>query len=356
MKASKYLLAFTASFILLSCSSQFVIKEPTKNPSEISIQEKSLIQEGINAYKRGHYQEAVNKYQEILNSNPNNVRAIYELALTYSAMNQHEKSLEAGMQAMQYQWPELNKVYLLVGTELDYLEKQSDAIDLYEDAIKRYPTDYLLYYNIGITRLSRGEIEKAKTAFKSSVTLRPSHASSHMALAQSFLKERNKIPALFAYCRFLTLEPSGDRADSVRKSVISIISGNVKTDPDNSNQINIMVNPNEPKTEGDFEGLNFFISLNSALKLSMMKDNRSVHNRTIDIFEGIFSMAGEDTSKENNTGFVWQYYVPYFSELNKKNFTGAFIDYAILDIKNPADTVTTFLKWSEDYKWPSLAR
>jgi tetratricopeptide (TPR) repeat protein len=356
MKTLNCLLASTASFILLSCSSQYVIKEPTKNPSEISIQEKSLIQEGINAYEHGNYQEAVNKYQGILNSNPNNVRAIYELALTYSAMNQHKKSLEAGMQAMQYQWSELNKVYLLVGTELDYLGKKSNAIDLYEDAIKRYPSDYLLYYNLGITQFSCDEIEKAKTAFKSSVTLHPSHASSHIALAQSFLKEKNKVPALFAYCRFLILEPSSDRADSARKSVLSVISGNIKTDPDNSNQINIMVNPNEPKTEGNFEGLNFFISLNSALESSMMKDNRSVLDRKIDIFEGIFSTAGENTSKENKTGFVWQYYVPYFSELNKKNFTRAFVDYAILDIKNPSDTITNFLKWSEDYKWPTMAR
>jgi tetratricopeptide (TPR) repeat protein len=353
MKILNCLLVFTISFFLPSCTSQYVIKEPTKDPIEKSIREKSLIQEGINAFEHGKYQEAVKRYQEVLNSNPDNVQAIYELALTYSAMNQHKKSLEAGMRAMKYRWSELSKVYLLVGTELDYLGKQSDAIDLYEDAIKRYPNDYLLYYNLGITRLSRDEIEEAKTAFKSTVTLRPSHAGSHLALAQSFLKERNKIPALFAYCRYLILEPSGERADSARKNVLSIVAGNVKTDPNNSNQINIMSNPNEPKSEGDFRAINFFLSMNSALKLSMMKDNRSVRGRETDIFEGIFSMAGEDTSKENKSGFVRQYYIPYFSELNKRNFTGVFVDYAIYDIINSQDTVKAFLKWSEDYKWPT---
>jgi len=320
---------------------------------EISFQENNLIQKGIDSYKRGDYREAVDRYQEVLNSNPDNIHAIYELALTYSAMKQHEKSLETGMQAMQYRWSELNKVYQLVGAELNHLGKQRNAIDLYEYAIKRYPDDYLLYYSLGVIRLSCDEIKVAKAALKSSVTLRPSHAGSHIALAQSFFKEGNKIPALFAYCRFLILEPSGDRADSARKSVLLIVAGNVKTDPDNPNTINIPSNPDETKSEGDFGGINFFLSMNSALQLSMVKDNRSILNRNTDIFEGMFSMAGEDTSKENRTGFVGQYYIPYFSELNKRNFTRVFLDYAIFGIKDPSDKVMPFLKWSEDYIWPA---
>ncbi len=353
MKALNYLLAFAVSFILLSCSSQYAIKEPTKTPLEVSLQENKLIQKGIDAYERGDYREAVDRYQEVLNSNPDNVHAIYELALTFSAMKEHKKSLDTGMRAMQYRWPELNKVYRLVGTELNYLGKQRNAIDLYEDAIRRYPDDYLLYYSLGVIRLSRDEIKEAKAALKFSIILHPSHAGSHIALAQSFFKEGNKIPALFAYCRFLILEPSGDRADSARKSVLYIVAGNIKTDPDNPNTINIPSNPDETKSEGDFGGINFFLSMNSALQLSMVKDKRTVLDRNTDIFEGVFSMAAEDTSKEKWAGFVRQYYIPYFSELYKRNFTRVFLDYAIYDIKDPSDKVKPFLEWSEDYIWPT---
>jgi len=356
MKSLNSILAFMVSFILLSCSSQYSIKEPTKYPLERSITEKSLIQEGINAYERGDYDKAVSRYQEVLNSNPDNVHAIYELALTYSAMKEHKKSLETGMRAMQYQWPQLNKVYLLVGTELDYLGKQSDAIDLYKDAIERYSNDFLLFYNLGITRLSRDEIEEAKSAFKSSVVLRPSHASSHLALAQSFFKENNKIPALFAYCRFLILEPSSDRAESARQNVLSIVFGDVKTDKKNPNRITVSVDPDEPKSEGDFNNLNFFMSLNSALQLSMTRNNKSARDSKIDIFDGLFSIAGGDASDENKAKFVRQYYIPYFAELAERKFIEAFVDHAILDLKNSSDTAKIFLKWSEDYKWPAESR
>jgi tetratricopeptide (TPR) repeat protein len=352
MKTLNCILAFTASFILLSCTPKYVIKEPTKQPSEISIQERNLIQEGANAYKRKDYQEAVDRYQVVLKTNPNNVLAMYELALTYSAMNKHEKSLETGLLALEYRSPELNKVYLLVGTELDYLGEKSDAIDVYKNGLKRYPDDHLLYYNLGITQFSCDEIEEAKASFKSSATLRPAHAGSHLGLAQLFSKEGNKIPALFAFCRFLILDPSSDRAESARQSVLTIIHGDLKTNPKNPNQITVSVDPDEPKSEGDFSSLNFFMSLNSALQVSM-KDNKSAREQKIDIFDGIFSIAGGSTSKENKTGFVWQYYVPYFFELNKKNFTGTFVDYAILDLNDHSDTVKTFLKWSEDYKWPA---
>jgi len=262
--------------------------------------EKRIIQDGIRAHELGDYDEAYGLYQAVLDSNPDNVHALYELALTYSAMEKHKKSLETGLRAMEYQWPELNKVYLMVGTELDYLGEKSDAIDVYKKGINHYPDDFLLYYNLGITQLSEEEIEEAKKALKKSVILNPSHAGSHLALAESFFKENNKIPALFAYCRFLILEPSSERAEPARKNVLSISAGDIKTNKKNPDQITVSVEPDDPKSEGNFQTLSFYISANSALQLMMAKDNRSARDKKIGLFDDLFSIAGRIFSKKTN--------------------------------------------------------
>lgn len=353
MKAYNYLL-LAISFLILSCSPQYSIKEPTKVPVEKSIDEKRIIQNGIRAHDRGDYDDAVSLYQEVLSSNPDNAHALYELALTYSAMDKHRQSLETGLRAMEYQWPELNRVYSLIGTELDLLGKKSDAIDVYEKGIKRYPDDFNLYYNLGIARLSEEEIEEAKKAFKKSVILNPLHASSHLGLAESLFKEDNKIPALFAYCRFLILEPSSERAESARRNVLSISAGDIKANKKNPNQIAVSVEPDDPKSEGNFQTLSFYISANSALQLMMTKDNRSARDKKIGLFDDLFSTAGKNVFEENKSKFIWQYYVPYFAELSERKFSAAFVDYSILDLKETTDTTKMFLKWSEDYKWPVL--
>ncbi|RPJ77551.1 MAG: hypothetical protein EHM20_05985 [Alphaproteobacteria bacterium] len=341
------------SIVLFSCSSKYSIKEPTKPWSPSDGDTETLIQKGISAYDSGNYKEAITIYQDALAKDTDCVKAMYELALTYSAVREHQKSIDMCYRAMEYQYPYLNQIYLLAGTELDALGKSKEAVEVYESAIERFSNDYMLYYNVGITYLNLKEVKKAKNAFKTALYLRPTHPSSHLALAMVFNSEGNYIPALFAYSRFLVLEPNSKRSESARESVRKILGIGASKDLTKENQINVAFNPNQPKDEGDFSSMSLFMSLNAALQMSKEQQAKSEKERLSESYNGIIGFLDETSRQEKQESFSHKYYLPYFFEMKKQNYLPTFIDH-IFQFKNP-DSVKTFLKWSEDFNWVTAA-
>ena len=353
MKTLIHIAILIFSILFFSCSSKYAIKEPTKSWSPAGKAEESLIQNGVSAYDSGNYKEAISIYQNVLNRDRNNVKAMYELALTYSAIEEHEKCLNLCYHAMEYQYPNLNQIYLLAGTELDVIGKSTEAVEVYEGAIERFPRDHMLHFNVGITYLNLKEVKKAKNAFKSALYLRPTHSSSHLALAMTFNSEGNYIPALFAYSRFLVLEPNSKRAESVRESIRKILGFGASKDPTKDNQINVTFNPSQPKDEGDFSSMSLFMSLNAALQMSKEQQAKSEKERLTETYESIIGFVDETLQQEKQESFSHKYYLPYFFEIKKQNYLPSFIEH-IFQFGN-SDSTKLFLKWSEDFNWASTA-
>jgi tetratricopeptide (TPR) repeat protein len=339
------------SLVVLSCSSRYAIKEPTKPWSPADQEVESLIHNGITAYDSGNYNEAIDLYQNALRRDSNSVKAMYELALTYSALEEHDTSLALCYRAMEYKYPNLHQVYLLAGTELDVMGKSPEAVEVYEEAIDRFPRYYMLYYNVGITYLNLKESGKAKAAFKSALHLQPTHSSSHLGLAMIFDSEGNTIPALFAYSRFLVLEPTSKRSESARKSVLKILGFGATKDPTNDNRINVTFNPDQPREEGDFASVSLFMSLNAALQLTKEEQAKSQKERLTETFGSIIGFLDESSQKQPQKSFFHNYYLPYLLEIKKQDYLPAFVD-QVFQLEN-SDSTARFLRWSEEFDWAS---
>lgn len=354
MKIISQPILFIIAVFLVSCSSQYAIKEPTKSWLPADEETKTLIQQGVSAYDSNNFREAIRVFEQVLDKDSNCVEAMYELALTYSAASKHQKSLDLCYRAMEYQYPNLDQVYLLAGTELDVMGKSKEAVEVYEGAIERFPKDYMLRYNIGVTYLNLIEIKKAKNAFKTALYLRPSHSSSNLALATVLNSEGKYIPALFAYSRFLVLEPNSKRSASARASIHKILGFGARKDPTKDDHINVTFNPNQPKDEGDFSSMSLFMSLNAALQLSKEQQAKSEEERLIDTYDKIIGFLDEISEQEKQESFTHTYYLPYYFTMKKQNFIPTFVDY-IFQFGN-SDSTRAFLIWSEDFNWATIAR
>ena len=136
---------------MYGCSSQYAFKEPTKSSSQSSSEAKDLINRGIQAHDAKNYEQAIQLYQDALKIDTANVEAIYEMALSYSTKGEYQRSLDVASKSTKYNSPFLSGFYLVMGTNLDELGKTKDAIDVYKSALKHFSSDYLLYYNLGLS-------------------------------------------------------------------------------------------------------------------------------------------------------------------------------------------------------------
>src|SRR5262249_25483646 len=135
-----------------------------------------------------------------------------ELAFSFAANKDYEKSLAAATRGVEYRSELLPMFYDLMGGAYDSLGEPQKAIDAYKKGIQIVPDASVLYYNMGVTYLeSVKNPDEGRRALEKAVTLDPGQGEFHLMLGQVFQSNGYSTPALLAFSTYLILDPTGPR-------------------------------------------------------------------------------------------------------------------------------------------------
>ncbi|HET7003449.1 MAG TPA: tetratricopeptide repeat protein [Puia sp.] len=322
----------------------------------------NLVQEGVVFQDKGQVDSAFSRYTLALKMDRDNLAALAEMAYSYLSIDKYEESISYSKRAIKTHPhdPVLKTVYVSYGNALDGEGKTEKAIDMYNEGIQLFPEYFQLYYNKGISQIKMGNSTDALLSFERSVTLNPNHASSHNAIGR-LLYMTNKIPSLMAFCRFLILEPNSQRSSANLNNVQKILSAHVSKTGANNVTINVspeLLDTNKRKEKNNFSGAELILAVNSSLDYDSIHTN----NTEVEKFIRKISMLSKylQEIEKDNYGFYWDYYVPYFTEMNDKGYieTFAYIAFSSSDIAGVKDwleshknEVASFYKWSDGFQW-----
>ena len=348
-------------FLLLNCSIGSV--------SAQSLPAHDLVKEGIRLYDAGQYSEAVAKYQQALAAAPKDAVVLSELALTYNAMGRNKEAVDICEKLLKAAPDSDESVYVTYGNSLDALKKPKDACRAYEDGLKHHPTSSSLYFNLGVAQVTSGQVPAGIGNFQQSVALNPDHASSHMSLGVMQMASHARVPAVLALARFLVLEPRGPRATQRLPMLDKAMMQGVSKTGEQAVQINISEDvfkgSNGKKSGPDnFGPAELLLSISGAQALAPENKKATGIERFSKQFGTLCKTLGELSSKQE--GFTWNYYVPYFVELEKKGYVPAFTYLAhasqtdVPEVQQWLSThpneVAVFQEWSKTYNWPKVTR
>jgi tetratricopeptide (TPR) repeat protein len=334
--------------------------EPKLEPTPSTPSQEILIKQGIALHDRGNYDGAIKYYEEVLTENPNNVLALYEMSFSYFQKRNFQKSLELGYKLAQYKSELLPRVYVQIGNSQDELGEVKKAIETYKAGIKLFPANFLIHFNLAVTYNKLGELDEARAWAKKSAGFNPQHPSSQLLLASLFDRGSYKTPALLAASRFLVLEPSSQRSASAIDLLKRLMQGGVSAGK-NPNEINIFLDMNAKKDEGDFGAIDLVVGLSKAAERTEKNKDKSAMQLLVGNFETTFAILGEQ--KADRSKFTWKYYVPYFAELKKQGHVEAFVYYTHQRsgsaevsewLNQNRGRVESFLAWSKSYPWPKM--
>lgn len=362
----KTLTAVTLTLLFALCSAaaapaQQKLPEPKLTPTPSTDKQTSLIREGVSLHDGGNFDGAVRKYEEVLAENPSNTLALYEMSYAFAAKKDFKKSLEVAYRGAQYQSDELRGFYLLIGNNLDILGNNSEAIEVYKKGLKLFPNESLLHFNLAVAYKNAGKPDEARKSLKAALATNPQHASSHIMLASLFYGGGYKTPALLAAGRFLTLESNTERSAVALRIMRETLGGGAKQGKD-SNTINVFVDMNAKKDEGDFSAMDMMLSLGAALSMSEKEKNKTEAERLVKQMDTFIAILAEQYERKKQDSFTHRFYVPYFVEMKQKGHTEAFTYNALRGSGLPgvsewleanSGRVMQFLIWSKNYQWPS---
>lgn len=330
------------------------------------VEAEKLVNEGVVLHDKGDYAGALSRYDQALELDLNNSLALSEKALTLCEIGRYQDSIEYCKRAIEKNdgTANLQVVYVTYGNNLDLLQKTDEAMAIYAEGIRLYPDYFQLYFNKGIALTSAEKYEQAIACFRKSASLNPQHAGTHHILGRVLFSQNKNIPALMAFCRFLVLEPEGEKARQNVALLHKILKGNVEKTGKKSITIQIDASlltgamTEDAAQEDNFASTEMILSMASA----MDHDKKNRNKKPIELF--VFKMdmicSSLRESKKNKTGFFWDYYAPYLIDLKERDLTEtfAYIVNASSEEKSIAtwlnshkQEVKKFYEWSESFRW-----
>ena len=322
----------------------------------------NLVQEGVVFQDKGEVDSAFSRYNLALKMDRDNLAALAEMAYSYLSIEKYDEAISYSKRALKTHPhdPVLKTVYVSYGNALDGEGKTAKAVDVYNEGIQFFPDYYQLYYNRGISQIKLNLAGDALLSFERSTTLNPKHASSHNAIGR-LLFMTNKIPSLMAFCRFLVLEPDSKRSSANLDNVQKILSEHVSKK--GANNVTVSVNPqlldtNKKKEKNNFSGAELILAVNAALDYDSSNINKTDVVKFIRKISTLCKYLQE--TEKDNYGFYWDYYVPYFIEMNDKGLTEVFAYIALSSSEDPTvkvwldshnTDVKAFYTWSDAFKW-----
>lgn len=326
--------------LALSAAGQ-VVEKPTLTPKPASVEQTDAMNEGIRLYGAGNFDGAIAKFDGVLKDNPDCVEAKYQLALTLYAKSDRVRAEAVARDGAKYKSDQLPLFYTIIGNTLDDAGKSVEAVEMYHRSIELLKKDPArrgqlaeTQYNLAYSHVRQNQLPEARTALKESVASDFSHANANLLLTLIYKNMGYKMPALMAATRYLGLVKEGQTAKQAAAIFLEIVKPASK-DPQTGN-INIMVNTNAPKDEGDFGMFELVVGTATTLRGD---DDKGKSDDQI-FAEGvstIFAIAVEN--KELKNFFVGKYYVPYLDAMKKAGHQEAFA-YVVLQLGGNAAAAT----------------
>lgn len=275
-------------------------------------QENNFITEGIKLHDKGDYEGAIGFFKKALQSDKNSVHANYEMASTYLAMKDYTNALKYADKVITRNVDYVDQAYIVKGSALDLLGRKPEAISAYKAAIKKYPKNHLLYYNLALTSFNLKNYKEAGDALQKALKLNQLHASSHFLLGLCMTKQGNRVQGMLALYNFLLLEPKTKRSATALQAL-------------EDQWKNTTVRKPAVKEEDEFKTATLMLDVLQAANNNETNKNKPAIVLFAENTNTIFTILGEE--KKNNKGFWWSFYVDYFYTLAKNSHTEALCYY-----------------------------
>ena len=189
---------------------------------------KDISTAGDDLFKQGKYDEALQKYKQLLDLNPKNAVALFDIGATYQAKGDLDAAIDQYNNALNYD--STNDQYKkALNSALDLKAKPiidkavaehknknyAQAIDLYQQALQLCPNNASIWFNIATAEYARQNYPKAKEYFAKALKLdRTNQIDNLYFIATIDDNDGHGTDALYEYKKYLSEAAKGNYASN----------------------------------------------------------------------------------------------------------------------------------------------
>jgi tetratricopeptide (TPR) repeat protein len=295
--------------------------------SDMTDAQKATLRRGVELHDAGNYRAAIGVYQSLVDEDPKNSTALYEMAYSYEALQDFTNCERAAQRSADIKSNVQGDAFAMLANCQDESGRREDAFKTYKRGLRKYPKHPMLNFNYAIALAASGNAREAGKALRTAISENPRYPSSYKIYATLLDQQGAQGAAEFMWLRFIMAEPQSDRAIDAANRVIEPFASAI-AGADASKQINLtMPAPRDQQVEStDFTPMSLALSMSNSAKPDT--DGNVPSSPTIRFvtatktFLGMASLMGDDATKNS---FVWQNAVRALERLNDQGVLDTFL-------------------------------
>jgi tetratricopeptide (TPR) repeat protein len=296
--------------------------------------QQSTLSEGIRLHDARQYDDAIERYREILAQNPRSAVAWYQLGYAQFAKGDWTGCQESARQGLEFESRTRIRLQNMLASCLDQAGQPRAALDVYNSLLQSLPANLapqekaLIHFNAGATHLRQQGYDEARRHLQAALELNPRHSSSHFQLASVYLRSNRPIPAILALGMFLTLEPAqSPRAASAASTLRELLDQQpTQTGPNNFSMS--IPRPTKGDPEGDFSVESAMLALAGAADTTdkSRRTTTTDYARLVSRWTSLLDVLLDDArAVQRAETFSGRFYVPFYRTLVERQLAGAFV-------------------------------
>ncbi len=328
-----------------------------------------IIEEGVELHDAGEYEEAIDRYNEVLESDSTLIDVIYEISLSYLALKDFDNASLYSTRVIDSHNKYLAPgAYAVKSEALAEMGQVDEAIQLLYEGLDKIGDDYLFHFNLALNFFKKGEVDKTVEHVKRAIDLDKSHSGAFLLNAYALNDIGSWVYSILSFQMFLLLEPDSKRSKNAFAEMLQTMQIQKADKPVERSFIQLQMMKNrrdsiERSTE-NIPPLTVENGLNRALvyqSITHTLDSLEASTEEEDEFT-VFKTVNreimnvlERESKGPKEGVFWTFYIPFFSRISHSNFYDTFCRYISVSYypesfewweKNP-DSAIDFVIWFE---------
>lgn len=296
-----------------------------------------IIQEGVELHDAGEYEEAINKYYEALELDSTLINAVYEMSLSYLALEDFENASKYSSQVINSNNEMLSPgAYAVKSEALAEMDSVDKAIELLNEGLEKNGDGYLLNFNMAINFFKKGDTDKTLEFVKKAIDLDKSHSGAYLLNAYALNDKGLWVQSLLSFQMFLLIEPDSRRSKNAFEEMLQIMLIKKSDEPVERSFIQQQMIRSESSNQNiDIPPLGIENGLNRNLVYNAITTTLDSLEATNEIDEfAIFKTINleiikilDRESEGPKEGVLWTFYIPFFSRIAHSNYYDTFCRY-----------------------------
>jgi protein O-GlcNAc transferase len=163
------------------------------------------------SHQKGDAHEAANRYQAILDRDPDHPDALHLMGVLMSQQGAYEQAVTLIQKAIR-NFPTSEICYTNLGNALAHAGRRGEALDAYRQALTINPDHFDAYNNMGSTIKHMGKPLEAISCFKKALAINPESAEVYSDMGNALAEIGRLDEALACYADALKLNPNYAKA------------------------------------------------------------------------------------------------------------------------------------------------